>query len=333
MIRLVFAIAALVAFGTAAVAQTSPAAPLRPVLKAQATVTGDLVRIGDLVDNAGIIASQPIFRAPDLGMTGTVPAEAVVEAVRAHALVGLDTAGLTEVTVTRAARLIPAKVIEDEVARALSEQYQLGAAKDITINFDRILRAMYVAPSAIGEPRVARITYDARSGRFDADVDVPTSTATHGTLRLGGRAMATVEVVVMAHAVDRGTVLKDSDVEIERRPRAEVGREAMTNRDRVIGLAARDSLQAGRALRSGDLMRPEIIQRNEMVTLTFAMPGISLTVRGKATESGAEGDVISVLNEQSKRVLQGVVVAPGRVAVSTGSPRLAANIAPAGGAR
>jgi flagella basal body P-ring formation protein FlgA len=333
MNRLVFAIAALVAFGTAAVAQTSPAAPLRPVLKAQATVTGDLVRIGDLVDNAGIIASQPIFRAPDLGMTGTVPAEAVVEAVRTHALVGLDTAGLTEVTVTRAARLIPAKAIEDEVARALSEQYQLGAAKDITINFDRILRAMYVAPSAIGEPRVARITYDARSGRFDADVDVPTTTASHGTLRLGGRAMATVEVVVMAHAVDRGTVLKDSDVEIERRPRAEVGREAMTNRDRVIGFAARDSLQAGRALRSGDLMRPEIIQRNEMVTLTFAMPGISLTVRGKAIESGAEGDVISVLNEQSKRVLQGVVVAPGRVAVSTGSPRLAANIAPAGGAR
>ena len=31
------------------------------------------------------------------------------------------------------------------------------------------------------------------------------------------------------------------------------------------------------------------------------MPGIMLTVRGKAIEGGAEGDVISVLNEQSKR--------------------------------
>src|SRR5512146_2090592 len=206
MNRLVLSLIAFLALGTAAVAQPLPAVaqPLpavttRPVLKGHAIVTGDIVHIGDLVDNAGIIASQPIFRAPDLGMTGTVPAEAVVEAVRAHALVGLDTSGLTEVTVTRAARLIPAKAVEDEVARALSEQYQLGAAKDITINFDRILRAMYVAPSAIGEPRVARITYDARSGRFDADVDVPTSTASHGTLRLGGRATATVEVVVMAH--------------------------------------------------------------------------------------------------------------------------------------
>ena len=333
MNRLILAFAALAAFGTAAMAQSASVAPPRPVLKAEAVVTGDIVHVGDIVDNAGIIANQPIFRAPDLGMTGTVPAEAVVEAVRSLALVGLDTAGLTDVTVTRAARLIPAKAVEDEVARALSEQYQLGAAKDITINFDRMLRAMYVAPSAIGEPRVARINYDARSGRFDADVELPTGANSRGTLRLGGRAVATVEVVVMAHAVDRGTIIKDADIEIERRPRAEVGREAMTNRDRVIGFAARDNLQAGRALRGGDLMRPEIVQRNQMVTLTFAMPGISLTVRGKATEGGAEGDVISVLNEQSKRVLQGVVVGPGRVAVNSGSPRLAANIASADAAR
>jgi hypothetical protein len=35
--------------------------------------------------------------------------------------------------------------------------------------------------------------------------------------------------------------------------------------------------------------------------------------------------VISVLNEQSKRVVQGKIIGPGRVAVTNGSPRLAAN--------
>ncbi len=42
------------------------------------------MRIGDLIEHAGIIAKVPIFRAPDLGSTGTVPAEAVVEAVRQY---------------------------------------------------------------------------------------------------------------------------------------------------------------------------------------------------------------------------------------------------------
>ena len=64
------------------------------------------------------------------------------------------------------------------------------------------------------------------------------------------------------------------------------------------------------------------------MTLVYEVPGITLTVRGKAAEGGAEGDVISVLNEQSKRTVQGVVVGPGRVIISTGSPRLAANLPP-----
>jgi flagella basal body P-ring formation protein FlgA len=68
------------------------------------------------------------------------------------------------------------------------------------------------------------------------------------------------------------------------------------------------------------------VQRNEAVTLTYAMPGLMLTVRGKALESGAEGDMISVVNEQSKRTLQAVVTGPGRAAIGTGAPRLAANL-------
>src|SRR3569623_1659171 len=210
MIRFALTLAASFALSAAAMAQTATPATQRPVLKAEATVTGDLVRIGDLVENAGMIAGEPIFRAPDLGMTGTVPAAAIVEAVRAHALVGLDTAGLTDVKVTRAARMIPASAVEDELARALSEQYQLGAAKDISINFDRAVRAMYVSPAAIGEPRIARLTYDARSGRFGADVELPTGAASRGPLRIGGRAQATLEVVVLAHAVERGAVLRVS---------------------------------------------------------------------------------------------------------------------------
>ena len=46
-----------------------------------------------------------------------------------------------------------------------------------------------------------------------------------------------------------------------------------------------------------------------------------LTIRGKAADSGAEGDVISVLNEQSKRTVQGTIIGPGRVA---GQQRFAA---------
>jgi flagella basal body P-ring formation protein FlgA len=42
---------------------------------------------------------------------------------------------------------------------------------------------------------------------------------------------------------------------------------------------------------------------------------VHLTVLGKALESGTEGDVVNVMNLQSKRTVSAVVVGRGRVAI------------------
>jgi flagella basal body P-ring formation protein FlgA len=330
MIRTILAVVALMVFATSATAQvTASIDQQHPVLRSEAVVTGDLVRIGDLVDHAGIVANVPIFRSPDLGSTGTVSADAVIEAVRPHALIGLDTAGLSEVLVTRASRPIPAKEIESRIAHAIAAQFALGKADDIMLAFDGELRTINVEANARGNVRVDSITYDGRNGRFDATIDYPTGASGRGRVRLTGRATATVETIILARALARGEVIKHGDVVVQRRPRSEVSGAIVPDIAHAVGQAARSALQPDRPLRAADLMKPEIVQRNESVTLVYQVPGIMLTVRGKAAEGGAEGDVITVLNEQTKRPVQGVVAGPGHVVVGGANPRLAANIQPA----
>ena len=290
------------------------------------------MRIGDLVENAGIVAKVPIFRAPDLGVDRHgVGRSAWSRRCAPHALVGLDTGDVSEVVVTRASRTIPAKDIEDDRRAGAVGAIRARPRKDIAVNFDRELRAIQVEPTAKGEPRVAYLNYDSRSGRFDVTLDMPTGATARGTLRLTGRAAATAEVVTLL-AADRAR-RGDQGAPTWWSSGARAPRSAATSStiaDQAVGLAARSAMQPGRPLRIADLMKPELVQRNETVTLVYQVPGITLTVRGKAAEGGAEGDVISVLNEQSKRTVQGVVVGPGRVVISTGSPRLAANLPPAG---
>jgi len=324
------AFALVFALGEAASAQVTAArAPQHPVLRPAAVVTGGVVRIGDLIEHAGIIANVPIFRSPDLGATGTVSAEAVVEAVRAHALVGLDTGGVSEVTVTRASRAIAPKEIESVITQALAGRYRLGAPKDIVLNFDRDLRTVHVEPSAKGNVRVARIDFDSHSGRFTATLDIPISAVSRGTLHYAGRATATVPSIAVARPIARGEVLTQSDVTVEHRDRAEIRGDILHLPEQAIGLAARNTLEPGRPLRAADLMKPEVVQRNEMVTLVYRVPGIMLTVRGRAAQGGAEGDVIFVLNEQSNRTVQGIVAGPGRVVAAGTTTRVAANLVPA----
>jgi flagella basal body P-ring formation protein FlgA len=66
------------------------------------------------------------------------------------------------------------------------------------------------------------------------------------------------------------------------------------------------------------------------VTIVYEVPGMTLTLRGRANEAGALGDAVSVTNPQSKKVLQGTVTGPGRVSVGAPLPgRLAAVAQPA----
>ena len=324
MIRTLTTATLLAAAATAALAQS--AEPARPYLKHDVTVTSSVVRIGDLIENAGIVANIPVFRAPDLGTTGTVPVDTIIAAVRPHALVGFDTGGAADVVVTRAAREIPIAEIEKTLARAIAGRFNVGPAADITVYFDRDPRTIQVDLSAQGDIQVGRLSYDSRNGRFDTTLEVPTGNGQRGLLRLTGRAYATVETVMVSHTIERGAVVKAADLVVERRPRAEVGRDAIAGLDQAVGQAARNTLRPGQPLRSADMTKPEIVLRNEMVMLKFEAPGLTLTMRGKALGSGAEGETVSVLNEQSKRTVQGVVAGPGLVVVISGTPRLAANI-------
>ena len=86
----------------------------------------------------------------------------------------------------------------------------------------------------------------------------------------------------------------------------------------------RKQLRAGQALRAADLAKPDLVQRDDNVTLIYESAGLYLTIRGKALDSGTEGDVVSVLNLQSKRTISGVVIGRGQVAITVAAPRLPA---------
>jgi flagella basal body P-ring formation protein FlgA len=312
MIRPLALLAALLA-ATSAWAQA-------PALRSSVSVTTDIVRIGDLVDYAGPAGNVAVFRAPDLGTTGSVRTEQILEVVRPHGLTAIDTRGLSEVVVTRRSRAIHPDDLKVALAEVLAPQLASVRAKDLAIVFDQAPQTIHVEESATADVQFARLTFDPRSGRFDAAVEVPGSEAVRRlALRLTGSAAVTVEAVVAARNVARGETLRPGDLVVERRNRRDLGNDSFVSPDSAIGMTPRRPLQAGQLLRAGDLMKPDLVTRNDIVTLVFEAPGLSLTTRAKANSSGAEGDIVSVTNLQSKRIIQGVVTAPGTVSVTSSS--------------
>jgi flagellar basal body P-ring formation protein FlgA len=315
------AIALLAASTTAAFAQRDDEIAA-PVLRASVTVSGEVVRIGDVIDNAGTAAQIAIYRAPDLGTTGSLPTAQVLSALRAHQVIGVDTRDLRMIQVTRLARTLESKDIELQVAHALEHRGGLGDAASLNLTFDRDVQDLRLDASNTGAMQAAAVRYEPRNNRFDVTFEIANdSISTPTRLRFTGTAIETVEAAVLARNVERNEVLKASDVVVERRPKAEVGPDVAT-RDRALGMQARRQLRAGQALKIADLAKPDLVQRDQNVTLIYESPGLYLTIRGKALEGGTEGDVVNVLNLQSKRTVSGVVTGRGQVSISVATPRL-----------
>src|SRR6202011_109061 len=173
---LLLATALLAATSATASAQTRDDVIAAPVLRANVTVAGDLVRIGDVIDNAGTSAQIAIYRAPDLGTTGSLPTAQVISVLRAHQVIGVDTRDISAISVTRLARTLEGKEIESQVARALEHRNGLGDAANLRLSFDRSVQDVRLEAWNSGAMQPVSVWFEPRNGRFDVSFEIANET-------------------------------------------------------------------------------------------------------------------------------------------------------------
>jgi flagella basal body P-ring formation protein FlgA len=312
--------------GSAAEAQTraQDAAAAVPGLRREAMVESDVVTLGDLVDHCGAACARPLFRAPAPGETGTIQALRVVAAARDAGLSEVETRGLRQVVISRAGRAATREEIEGALTTAIGPRVGL-AATDLQVTLDQGSPRISLAPGASDAPAVGDLVIDTRTRRFAATLASPRSRAV--AARVSGAYAETVAAPVLTRSVQRGDSIRLEDIAIERRERDAVGDEQPANPGQLAGRVSRTALRAGTVLRERDLVKPLIVDRNSAVTMTFESGSLQLSLRGKAIEQGAMGDVINVQNLASKRVVQGVVTGPGMVRVHTSASAAVARAA------
>lgn len=83
----------------------------------------------------------------------------------------------------------------------------------------------------------------------------------------------------------------------------------------AIGREARITLYAGRAIRVDSLGAPAIIERNQIIPLTYETARITILTEGRALARGGIGDAIRVMNQASRSTVSGRIRSDGSVVV------------------
>ncbi len=129
-------------------------------------------------------------------------------------------------------------------------------------------------------------------------------------LTLGAPAMA--DTVLAARTIRAQSIIGPGDVVVK----AVDIPGAATTPEAVIGLEARVSLYAGRPIRMGDVGKPALVDRNQIVPLIFEHNGLRITTEGRSLGRAGAGEVVRVMNMSSRNTVSGRVLPDGRIMVS-----------------
>jgi flagella basal body P-ring formation protein FlgA len=314
-----FPIAALallfVAFAGASVGVPADAGEM-PRLRANITVEGPLVLLGDLFENAGRFAEVAVFRAPDPGRSGTVQAGRVEQAARRAGLAWQNDALIAEVRVSRASTVVALESVREIIADAVRRRSGLDADTELNVTLIGQARPIDLDASADGAMEVVRLDYRYANGEFRADLRAASGKDRVTTFTFRGRATEMVRLPVTATPLSRGDTIARADIVMRAFERTQIRQQLITDPDELVGMAVRRSIRGGQPLRADDIAEPKLVTRNSLVTISFKSTGLTLTAQGRALSDGARGDLVGVMNTRSRRVIQAVVSGPGQVSVS-----------------
>ncbi|MBL4646044.1 MAG: flagellar basal body P-ring formation protein FlgA [Rhizobiales bacterium] len=309
---LIATLASLVSFSMAR-AET-PIATLKPLV----VVASEIITLGDLFIDAGMHSETAVFRSPDLGKSGRVDANVVALAAARAGLSKLDLAGIQQVEVTRSAIMITAEDITALLQTQIASRLTIANAIDIDINYSDPIWAIpadELSPTPLRIVSLNLSTPLASQGglsRFDVLLVIDQGNREQKQ-RLRGTARAMAQVAVLTRQIRRGEVIKRGDIEISRLPLSRVRRLEVALASELIGFEARRAMRAGVPLSASDVRAPTLISRNDRVVISLQSGRLRISAQGRAVEDGALGDTISVINSQSKRTIDAIVIGRGQV--------------------
>lgn len=194
-------------------------------------------------------------------------------------------------------------------SRQLQKRY--GGNTRVTYSIDRLDNRLSMADCPVA--LTAQRNSIRKVGRIN--VQVQCDSKVRWTLYVPAEIKLFRRVVTLVGPVSRGQALTAGDLELREVDTARLTGEYFTDIDAAVGMVARRLLRADRPLLAANLKPALMVHKGDAVILTANSGGLTVKMPGVALRDGGEGEQISVRNTQSKRVVEGRVVAPGQVEV------------------
>jgi flagellar basal body P-ring formation protein FlgA len=124
--------------------------------------------------------------------------------------------------------------------------------------------------------------------------------------------LAQAQAVIATRMMKPGSVIGAADVALVD---ADIPG-AISTLDGALGQAVTEVIYPGRPVLADNLEPPQIVARNQIVSLIYQAGPLRIFAQGRALSAGAAGDEIKIMNINSHATVTGLIGADGTVHVS-----------------
>ena len=292
-----------------------------PVLRDTISVVAPIVTVGDMFEDAGLMAEEALFRAPAPGTVGQVSIQSIRVATAKIGFEDFENPGFFNVRVARKGINVDLSTFEALIKEDLAAKGILRGEMSVTAFLNRELPIMFAQDSPT-PVTLQNLRYIPANNRFSARF---TLAGQPDPVDISGRLDFSVLAPHLVRAMPAGAVLKASDIEMRDVPLQFASTAGVPMLDQLIGRQLQRNQLGGAPLRLNDVSETILIARNEIVTIFLKSGPMTLTVKGQALEDASLGQSISILNLMSNKVVRGTATSEGTVQI-TATPTSVASL-------
>ncbi len=287
---------------------------LKPQLKSQVVIEGDMIRLGDVFDNLGPIGYIEVAAAPAPGQRVIRDAAWLRKLAEQHGLDWYPGSKRDAIVIERAGRVVDAAVIKQAITEELENRRPDSHFEiEFESNFPSLMVGVETPDNGSDFLLVDDLKINDTSGRFAVKIAVVDG---QKKSLIRGRLYRIERVPVLLRNVKPGDPIRAGDLGWGHRRQRDIGRDVLLHMDDIIGMTPRRRHRPGQMLTESDLQKPVLVKKGADVTIVLRADHMMLTAQGRARQSGVLGDTIQVENSQSRRPIFAVVEGPRLVGVT-----------------
>jgi flagellar basal body P-ring formation protein FlgA len=317
IISLIFLLSACIIIGA-----MSDAFALEITVKQSAAVRGDTIRLGDIAQfdteedsRVAQLRLIEISASPLPGMDSTVNKDLLIYKINPFI------SGNKDVLIKVPEILSVHRDAQFVTSESMKEIFMAYIKDNIEWPVDQMRFEDITVPGAVALPQgelqwiVNGKAGDDLIGNVALIIEFSVNDKLVRRVQVSGKVSLNMETIKAARKIEKGRIISAEDLATTRENTLHIRKDAVINKEDVIGKRAIRTIQDDQTILTGMLENVPLVKKGDKVIIKAENSRFKITASGEALQDGRTGDQVQVLNLQSGGKVFGIVRASGLVEV------------------